>query len=48
MHIAYNLGQSNRVVTMKGEVIEVYGTMTSNGKNPRRGKMRFTEDGLPL
>jgi chromosome segregation ATPase len=43
MHIAYNLG--HRVVTMNGELIELSGKMTANGKNPRRGLMRFTEDG---
>ena len=45
MHIAYN--QGHRVVTMKGELIELSGKMTANGKNPRSGLMRFTEDGQP-
>jgi hypothetical protein len=43
MHIAYNLG--HRVVTMKGVLIELSGKITGNGNNPRRGLMRFTEDG---
>ncbi len=36
--IAYGGGQRNRVVTLKGEIIEVSGTM-SGGGNPSRGRM---------
>ena len=47
MHFAYDLSQRHRVVTLNGEIIEVSGTITSNGHYPRRGQLRFTEDGLP-
>lgn len=36
--IAYNASQRNRVVTLKGEIIEVSGTMSGGGQ-PQKGRM---------
>jgi structural maintenance of chromosome 4 len=43
-HLAYNLGQRYRVVTLQGDLIEASGTMSGGGK-PRSGRMGFTEEG---
>ena len=48
--IAFNQGNSYRVVTLKGELIEVSGIMSGGGNKPKQGLMgtkiveEFSED----